>query len=181
MLKTKNPLYLVPFKYGLVGAILNILSLLVLFYLGRHPLLLNPLLDARLPLYALFIFVGLKVFKDDKNDGILHFWQGMTIGMLLYILMAILSGTFIFIFSEIETTNFLVEYIRIATGQLVANKEAFIESIGDQTYIDTLAQLPKTRSIHLAADYLLKSMPIGLFLTLLLSVLMRNKISINKN
>jgi len=179
MLKTKNPLFLVPFKYGLVGSLLNIVALMVLYYLGRHPLLLNPILDTRLPLYALFIFVGLRVFKEEHNEGIMHFWQGMTIGMILYILMAILSGTFIYIFSEIEPTNFLLEYIRLATEQLVTNKEMFIESIGEKTYIDTIAQLPQTRSIHLAADYLLKSIPIGLFLTIILSVLMRNKISTN--
>lgn len=179
MLKTKNPLFLVPFKYGLVGSLLNILALLVLFYLGRHPLLLNPILDTRLPLYALFVFVGLKVFKEEYNNGVMHFWQGMTIGMILYIFMAILSGTFIYIYSEIEATNFLSEYIRLATDQLVTNKEIFIESIGEKTYIDTIAQLPRTRSIHLATDYLLKSIPIGLFLTIILSVLMRNKISTN--
>jgi len=179
MLKTKNPLFLVPFKYGLVGSLLNIVALMVLYYLGRHPLLLNPILDTRLPLYALFIFVGLKVFKEEHNEGIMHFWQGMTIGMILYILMAILSSTFIYTFSEIEATKFLSEYIKLATDQLVANKEMFIESIGEKTYIDTIAQLPQTRSIHLAADYLLKSIPIGLFLTIILSVLMRNKISTN--
>ena len=179
MLKTKNPLFLVPFKNGVAGSLLNILALLVLFYLGRHPLLLSPIFDTRLPLYALFIFVGFKVFKDEYNDGIMHFWQGMTLGMILYILMAILTSTFIFIFSEIEATKFLSEYIRIATGQLMANKEIFIESIGEKTYVDTIAQLPQTRSIHLATDYLLKSIPIGLFLTIILSILMRNKISTN--
>jgi uncharacterized protein DUF4199 len=181
MLRTKNPLFLVPFKYGLVGSLLNILALLVLFYLGRHPLLITPVLDARLPLYGLFIFVGFKVFKEEYNQGVMHFWQGMTIGMILYILMAVLTSTFIFIFSEISATNFLSEYIRIATGQLVANKNTFIETIGEKTYFDTLAQLPKTLPIHLAMDYLLKSMPIGLFLTLILSILMRNKISPNTN
>ena len=181
MLKTKNPLFLVPFKYGLVGSLLNIMAFLVLFYLGRHPLLLNPILDTRLPLYGLFVFVGLKVFKEEKNGGVMHFWQGMTIGMILYIFMAILSATFIYIYSEIEVTNFLTEYIRIATEQLVSNKDLFIESIGEKTYYDTITQLPKTKSIHLASDYLLKSMPIGLFLTLILSVLMRNKISTNSN
>jgi len=181
MFKTKNPLFLVPFKYGMVGSLLNILALLVLFYLGRHPLLLSPVLDARLPLYALFIFVSFKVFKEEYNDGIMDFWQGMTIGMIVYILMAMLTATFIFVFSEISTTNFLTEYIRIATGQLVEHKATFIETIGEKTYFDTLAQLPKTLPIHLAVDYLLKSMPIGLFLTLIMSILMRNKISTNTN
>ena len=180
MLKTKNPLFLVPSKYWLVGAVLIIIALLVLYYLGRHPLLLSPIMDARIPLYALIIFISIKVFKDQHNKGVMHFWQGMTIGMIVYIHMAFGAALFIYIFSEISSTNFLEEYIRIATGQLVLNKDSFIETIGERTYIDTMAQLPKTQAIHLAVDYLLKSMPIGLFLTIILSVLFRNKPTSNQ-
>lgn len=175
MFKTHNPLFLVPFKFGFVGALLNILALIVLFYLGRHPLLLNPILDARVPLYALLIFMSLKVYKDQYSGGILHFWQGMIMGMIAYILMASVVSLFIYVFSAIESTHFLSEYIRIAIGQLEANKALFIENIGKQTYIDTLTSLPDTKPIHLAVDYLLKSTPIGLFLTIILSVIMRRK------
>jgi hypothetical protein len=175
MFKTKNPLLLVPFKYGFIGAMLIILGLLVLFFLGRHPLLLNPVLDIRIPIYGLIIFISAKVFKEQYNNGIMHFWQGMVMGMIAYLVMALVAGLFIFIMGEISTTGFLAEYIKIATDQLVTNKDLFIETIGEKTYIDTLAQLPTTQSIHLAVDYLLKSMPIGLFLTIILSVLLRRK------
>jgi uncharacterized protein DUF4199 len=180
MLKTKNPLLLVPFKYGFIGALMIILGLIVMYYMDRHPLLLNPILDTRIPIYALITFISFKIFKEQYNSGIMHFWQGMAIGMIGYILMAFSAALFIYIFSEFSATNFLSEYIRISTAQLVANKDLFIETIGEKTYSDTLAQLPNTRSIHLAIDYLLKSMPIGLFLTLILSVLLRNKISTNQ-
>jgi Protein of unknown function (DUF4199) len=180
MFKTQNPLFLVPFKFGFIGSLMIILALLVLFYLDRHPLLLNPILDARIPLYALIIFISFKVFKDQYSGGVLHFWQGMTMGMIAYILMAFGAALFIYIFSSLSGTHFLSEYIRISTGQLVANKDLFIETIGEKTYTDTLAQLPNTRPIHLAVDYLLKSMPIGLFLSLILSILLRNKVSTNQ-
>jgi len=175
MFNTKNPLLLVPVKYGFIGSLLIILGLLVLYYLGRHPLLLNPVLDSRIPIYALIIFISFKIFKDQYNSGIMHFWQGMTMGMIAYIVMALGASLFIYIFSEISATNFLAEYVSIATDQLVTNKELFIETIGEKTYIATLAQLPTTQPIHLAVDYLLKSIPIGLFLTIILAVLLRRK------
>jgi hypothetical protein len=180
MYKTQNPLLIVPFKYGIIGSLMIIIGLLVLYYFGRHPLLLNPLLDARIPLYALIIFISFKVFKDHFNGGIMHFWQGMAMGMIAYVVMAFSAALFIYIFGEINSTNFMAEYTRIATGQLVTNKDLFIETIGEKTYTETLAQLPNTQPIHLAVDYLLKSMPIGLFLTIILSVLLRNKISTNQ-
>ena len=110
----------------------------------------------------------------------MHFWQGMAMGMIAYILMAFGAALFIYFFGEISSTNFMLEYIRISTGQLVTNKDLFIETIGEKTYTETLAQLPTTRPIHLAVDYLLKSMPIGLFLTIILSVLLRRKESPNQ-
>jgi putative flippase GtrA len=177
MLKTDNPLLLVPFRFGGIGLLFNITAIVVLYLIGRHPLLLNPVLDARIPLYALIIFASFKTFKDNYNQGIMHFWQGLAMGIVAYLLMAIGTSIFIYIFSAIESSNFLAEYIRIATGQLEANKEVFIEQIGEKTYEGTLAQLPTTRPVHLAFDYLLKSTPIGLFLTLLLAILMRKKIS----
>ena len=180
MLKTQNPLLLVPFKYGFIGSLMIILGILVLFFLGRHPLLLNPILDARIPLYALIIFISFKIFKEQYNGGIMHFWQGMAIGMLAYTLMATSAALFIYIISKVNSSNFLAEYIRIATGQLVTNKDLFIETISEKTYTETLAQLPATQPIHLAVDYLLKSMPIGLFLTIILSVLLRRKETTNQ-
>lgn len=175
MLKTDNPLLIVPFRYGGIGMLFNILAIVVLYLIGRHPLLLNPVLDARIPLYALIIFASFKTFKDNYSQGVMHFWQGLAMGIVAYLLMAIGTSIFIYVFSAIDATNFLAEYIRIATGQLVSNKAVFIESIGEKTYEGTLAQLPRTRPVHLALDYLLKSTPIGLFLTLLLAVLMRRK------
>jgi len=177
MLKTNNPLLLVPFRYGGLGLLFNIAALVVLFLIGRHPLLLNPVLDARIPLYALIIFASFKAFKDNYNKGIMHFWQGLAMGIVAYLIMAVGTSIFIYIVGSVESTGFLAEYIRIASGQLEANKELFIESIGEKTYNETMYQLPLTRPVHLALDYLLKSTPIGLFLTLLLSILMRRKIN----
>ena len=180
MVKSQNPLFLVPLKYGFIGAVMLIFGLLVLFYMGRHPLLLNPVLDTRILIYALIIFISFKVYKDQYNRGIMHFWQGMAMGMISYIVMSFGAALFIYIISEISSTNFLAEYIRIATGQLITNKDLFIETISEKTYADTLEQLPATKPIHLALDYLLKSMPIGLFLTIILSILLRRKESSNQ-
>ena len=177
MLKTDNPLLLVPFRYGAIGLAFNIAAIVVLYLIGRHPLLLNPILDARIPLYALIIFASFKTFKDNYNNGVMHFWQGLTMGIIAYLIMAVGTSIFIYIISSIKSTNFLAEYIRIATGQLEMNRDIFIEKIGQKTYDGTMAQLPLTRPVHLALDYLLKSTPIGLFLTILLSILMRKKSS----
>lgn len=174
-MKKANPLFYVPLRFGLYGSSINIVAILMLYYFGRHPLLMSPLFDARLPLYIIFILFSMKIFRDQYNNGVMHFWQGMTVGIVNYMSMAITVALFIQIFAGIESTEFLSEYIRMTTDQIMTNKEIFIESIGQETFDDTLKQLPSTTSLHLAADFLLKSMPVGLFLTIILAVLMRRK------
>lgn len=170
-----NPLVFVPLRFGLYGAGMSILSLLFLFYMGKHPLLLNPVLDVRWPLFIIFIFFSMKTFKDQYTGGIMHFWQGMVIGFINYMSMAMLVAVFIQIFAGIESTEFLSQYIQLATEQIENNRVALSESISEDTLNQTLLDLPKTQAVHLAADYLLKSMPLGLILTIIFAVLMRKK------
>lgn len=174
-MKLQNNLIQTAIKFGLIGALMNIVALLTLFYLGKHPLLLNPLIDARLPLYGLFIFFSLYYFRDD-NEGILHFWQGLVLGFLVYLIMAQMAAAFIAVFGSIESTQFRSIYVSTAIEQISANKEALLENnIDEKTLNDALQILPSTTANNLAFDYFLKSMPIGLILTLLLSIVMRRK------
>ncbi len=174
-MKLENNLIQTAIRFGLIGAAMNIIALLVLFYIGKHPLLLNPLIDARWPLYGLFVFFSLKVFRDE-NKEVLHFWQGLALGFLVYLIMAQMAAAFIAVFASVESTQFLSEYIRIATEQISANREVLIENnISEKTLTDALQILPTTTANNLAFDYFLKSMPIGLILTLILSIVMRRK------
>lgn len=174
-MKLQNNLTQTAIKFGLIGALMNIVALVTLFYLGKHPLLLSPLIDARLPLYGLFIFFSIKFFRDE-NEGILHFWQGLALGFLVYLIMAQMAAAFIAVFGSIESTQFLSTYISTAIEQINKNKEALLQNnINEKTLTDALELLPNTTANNLAFDYFLKSMPIGLILTLLISILMRRK------
>lgn len=173
-MKASSQLIQVAIKMGLLGALMSIISLLILFYLGRHPLLLNPVLDARWPLMGLFVFFALKMLRD-QNNGVLHFWQAMLLGFLIYMIMAQMAAAFIAIFASIDATHFMSSYIAIATEQINVNRADLIDKLGEKTVTDALAMLPNTTASNLAFDYFLKSMPIGLILTLILSTLMRRK------
>ncbi|MEN8251523.1 MAG: DUF4199 domain-containing protein [Bacteroidota bacterium] len=182
MAKTSNPLFLVPLKFGLIGAAFNVLAILVVFYLGKHPLLLNPLVNGQLVLYALIIFASFKYFKDQYSEGILHFWQGLAIGLFAYIVMSSVIAIFIYGFSAVEDTQFLSEFIRLKTNELTLNKDAYFEAmgVGEEAYNRALSALPGTKPIHLALLYIRQSILIGLLLTIVFSILMRNKVSTNR-
>jgi hypothetical protein len=112
----------------------------------------------------------------------MHFWQGLAIGLFAYVVMSTVIALFIFIFSDLESTKFLSEFVRLKTNELTLNKEAYQEArgVGEEAYNNALNSLPKTKPIHLALLYIRQSMLIGLFLTIIFSIIMRNKFSTNQ-
>ena len=78
----RSPLVRVCARYGIIAGVLCILILISLFYMGKHPFLVNPFLDFRVPLFGVLIFFALKELRDYYQDGVLFFWQG-TAGSLV--------------------------------------------------------------------------------------------------
>jgi hypothetical protein len=67
------------------------------------------------------------------------------------------------------TTN----YIESRISLLNENKDALIESINEQAYIDALNGVEETTPMDLAIDDFLKKSIIGLFLTIIIAVILR--------
>ena len=57
--------------------------------------------------------------------------------------------------------------------QIIGYKEEMITSVGAAAYNEQLTKLPLTSPMDLAGDYFLKSLIIGLFLAILMSVILR--------
>lgn len=145
-----------------------------------HPLAViavNPLLDIRIPLYALLIFVSLKEFKDYYGGGELHFWQAFLMGIVVYMITSLGSAIFIFIISKVEASQFLQIYIAQTKSYFTLNKDEYINQLGEVRFNQAFQEIDSISPLTLTSQYLLQSTLIGLFLTLLLAVLMRKKIS----
>ena len=146
-------------------------SLYLLFYfIGR-----NPLLDVRIIdilLLTIFIFFSIKEFRDRYNSGQLHFWQGVSIGFMTYITIAIISAISILILIQIDP-ELLQNYIESRVAFIKANDATLIEEIDEQAYIDALEGVKKTTALDLVLDDFLKKSIIGLFLTIIIAIILR--------
>ena len=178
MLKIKNPLSVVSLKYGIAGIVLSILAIIVMYYLVSHPLsiiVVNPLMDIRIPLYLLLVFAALKEFKDYYGGGYLHFWQAMIIGVGVYMITSLGTAIFIFIISKVEVSGFLTGYIEQSKAYLILNKEEYFVQLGEDRFNQAVNGLDEVSALSLTSQYLLQSTFIGLFLTFILSIIMRKK------
>ena len=167
----KNKLISVPLKYGVIGGGLVILLYMIFYFLGKNPIVEIKLVD--ILILAVFIFFSLKEFRDRYNNRELHFWQGVSGGMITYFSIAIISALFILILLVVIDPGITTNYIESRIALINENKEQLVESINEQAYIDALAGVKKTTPLDLAFDDFLKKSIIGLFLTIIIAVILR--------
>lgn len=169
-----NPLIKVPVRYGIIAGVLGAILVAGLYYMGRHPYLIPVFFDFRIVLFGVFIFFSLKEVRDYYQEGVLYFWQGL-IGSFLFttsfaIVASTLIGLFILAFPE-----FLSDYIALSLEQLRGLPQDVIDRIGKEVYERNLQLLPSTNTTDLASLYFWQSFMIGLFISIILSVILRRQ------
>lgn len=169
-----KPIVKVPAINGLIAGVLGAILNILLFYFGKHPLLIPPYFDYRIFLMGIFIFFTLKEFRDSYQDGILYFWQGLIGSFLFTTAFALTAASIIYVFALIEP-EFLKEYIRLFTQFLKAWPPEEIERLGKDAYQRNLDQLPATNAFDLALQYFVQSYAIGFFVSIILSVILRRQ------
>jgi len=167
-----SPIVKIAGKYGLIGGLVLTGTLIGLYYLGRHPLMIPLIFDLRIFLFTLFLIFAIKEFKD-QNERKLHFWQGMAVGIVCYVLITFITSILLLIFGGIIEPSFVTDYIRQSLDNLNANREVLEGTIGTERLESAIQSIPSTTANNLAFDYFLKSTPIGFILTLIISLLQR--------
>ena len=142
--------------------------------MGRHPFLLPVIFDFRIVIFAVFIFLCLKEVRDYYQQGNLFFWQGMIGSWVLVGTSALIGSVFTWCLARWDA-NFLPSYISKLGEQMKGFEKQIVESVGAEVYQQQLEKLPGTTALDLAGDYLLKSLIIGLFLTIIISVILRKQ------
>jgi len=82
---------------------------------------------------------------------------------------------FILLFGGILDKSFVSTYVEQLTEQIQTVNEELVESIGKEAISKTIEILPTTTIFDLAIDYFLKSLPYGVFLTIIISLILRKK------
>ena len=167
-----RPLLKVSSLYGVVAGFLGASLAISLFYLGKHPFLLPVILDFRIILFGIFIFFALREFRDFQNGGVLFFWQGFISSYLFVFIAGMVGAVTLGAFAAMDE-KFVSEYISVLIRQMTDFREMIVEKVGKEAFEQQLAKLPLTTGWDLAAHYFLKSLIIGFFLTVLISVVVR--------
>lgn len=161
-------------RYGGAGGVLAFALLVVMYYLGPHPLLTSPFLDFRILLFGIFTFFTLKEFRDYYHNGVLYFWQAMTGGLTVVSVATTITSCLLWLFGDWEQ-DFIVSYITQLTAYLQSFPQEDIARIGKEVYDRNLRELPATNVFDLVQTYFMQGIVIGFFVTIIISVILRRQ------
>lgn len=164
----------VSLRYGALAGVLGSALLIGLYYMHRHPFLIPVFFDFRIILFGFFIFFTLREIRDHYQDGILYFWQGFIASLLFTLCYALITSLVLLAFMAVVPA-FLSDYIHLSVQQLKSLPPEVIERIGEDVYKNNLALLPATDRLDLSFLYFLQSLMISLFVSIILSVILRRQ------
>ena len=167
-------LLLISARYGAVAGVLAFVLLVVMYYLGRHPLMTSPFLDFRILLFGIFVFFTLKEFRDYEQEGVLYFSQAMIGGLTVVMVASVVTSLLLYTFGTWED-EFVSEYIAQVTAYLASFSNDEIDRIGRDVYERNLNALPATNISNLAITYFVHGLMIGFFVNIVLSVISRRE------
>jgi hypothetical protein len=164
----------VALKYGAIAGFIGSAILTGLYFLGRHPFLIPVFLDFRIILFGVFIFFTLKELRDLYQGGILYFWQGILSSFIFIAVFAALSSLAVLTLIWLVPA-FLSDYISLSIEQLKSLPKELVDNIGKDVYERNLRLLPSTTASAMGVLYFWQSFIIGLFISIILSVILRRQ------
>lgn len=159
-------------KYSLICGVFIVVAFVVAYTMDG-----NPFIDFSHLLFDVFIFgifagFAMYEYKIYVNQGYLKFWEGMSLGFLVYTPAAILFGVLLAIFFA-ANPDALTEYKLAAQQFLQDDKAAFLEKYDEARYLQEQREIAEVTSSGLVINSVLKKIISGFFVTPVISIILR--------
>lgn len=169
-----NKYFKAAYSFGVIGGLFCGLAFFVMYTLDKDPISFTEVFGYAI--IPVFVFLGIKNFKDRMNDGELSFGQAMTVGFFVYSILALISAMFIFIFL-LGDPEILQRYRTANLELLKEKKEILIAQLDQASYDRTYGNIYNMTVLDVAFnDFLRKVFP-GLFFTIIISIILKRTIN----
>ena len=118
------------------------------------------------------VFLAIKFYKEFANEGFLSFAEGMTIGAVTYLILAVISTLIIWVILVCSPSLFeAIQASKLAVME--QNKALMIEQVGQKSFEITQTNLKGMGPWDIAFnDGIWKILP-GMFFSILISVILK--------
>jgi hypothetical protein len=164
------------YQFGALGGLMSGVSFYVLSLFYSDPTNLNLIFGYLIT--PITVFLAIKFFKDYSNEGYLSFSEGMSVGAVSFLLLAILSTGIVW--GVIESSPSLFSAIQTAKwAALENNKEVIISQVGLASFEVTQTNLQGMTAWDVALnDGIWKIIP-GMFFSIIISIILRKNPNIS--
>lgn len=165
-----NKYFKAAYLFGIIGGAFCGIAFLTIYFLDKDPISFTEIFGYAI--IPVFVFMGIRNFKDRMNAGELGFGQAMTVGFFVYSILALVSAMVIFIFLVGNPEIF--DAYRISNLDLLKEKkDTLIAQLGQESYDRTYRNIYNMTIFDVAVnDFLRKVFP-GLFFTIIISIILK--------
>ncbi|MEX2591489.1 MAG: DUF4199 domain-containing protein [Anditalea sp.] len=165
-----NKYFKAAYLFGLLGGAFCGIAFLVIYFLDKDPISFTEIFGYAI--IPVFVFLGIKNFKDRMNEREMSFGQAMTVGFFVYSILALISAMVIFVFLNVAPEIF-DGYRTSNLDLLVEKKEVLIAQLDQESYDRTHENISNMTIFDVAVnDFLRKVFP-GLFFTIIISIILK--------
>ncbi len=167
----KYPILAVGLRYGLVSGGLTVVLFFAVTFFGENPLIVNKWFDYFL--IPALVFAAIREFRIYYNARALQFWQGVSVGFVIYVTTALVFAAVIGLYLATHGQSWVTDYVHNRVALVEENQDAFTEELGEETYRRVLTEVQATTTTDLILDDVFRKLMIGVFVTLIIAMVQR--------
>lgn len=160
-------------RYGVFAILITIISFTALYYLDQKPFInFNTIFIDGLS-FLVLIGVATYEFKKYRQGGELRFWQGMSIGMIIYMLAAIGFSVFLYLFMAYIEPEALLNYKNESIDFYNRTAEMYPDKYSQERRNTDLASIEEVTMAGIVFKEGIKKLLLGLLVTPIIAIFMR--------
>ena len=169
--RISNPILNVGLKFGIYGGVLSFFAFLFFYFIDERPIPSSKFIDV--VIIWLFSFFAMQEFKKFKNNNLLSYSQGVSVGIISFLTTSVVSSLLFFVFLQWIDPGLFTDYLQDQESLLLENKERFMEDLSETEFRDKLSSIREgSAQSFIAGDFMLKGL-VGLFGAILFAALLR--------
>ena len=169
-----SPLIKTALKYAVICGGMLIAAHIALDLTGAKPLINFSAMFVDLVLVFGFVFFAAKEFKDYLNGGILHFWQGISIGAIIIFTGVVIFTMYMATYYAINETAFQ-EYITDSIALFDKQRANWEMYLSEEEIASQRALYRKTTVFQLTLGKFVTKLVVGFLIVPLVAVILRKQ------
>jgi hypothetical protein len=172
----KYPFYATTLIFGVLGAINAFLFFFFLIANQIYPF--SVVYGIVLLINIVFNVLGIIYYRYLLRQYEFHFWQGLSVGFLINIVMVGMYCLLVFLFLSHAFSDFLNIYIKVEQEKFLLDKAIYLQNINEQQFNEMYKAIEQIKLGKIIFRLLETSGMLGTFVVFVASILLRRKVKI---